>query len=152
MTLLASWIRLPPPQRAMALEAAIRLTVARLLVRHVAMRRWRRHLETVPTGSDDAGRQALARAVGRMVRRVARRLPFEALCLPQVMAAHWMLRRRGVPARLWIGVRRATPGGSLKYHAWLTVDGESVVGGRPAGAYVPLPWPSRPTTGDAPGP
>lgn len=150
MTLLASWLRLPPPQRALALEAAAWLTLARLLVHHVPMRYWRRHVEAVGGGGAvDAGRQPLGRSVGRMVRRVARRLPFEALCLPQAMTAHWMLRRRGVASRVWIGVRRAVRGRPLEYHAWLTVDGECVVGCRPAGTFVPLPWPARPTSGGA---
>ena len=49
-----------------------------------------------------------------------------------------------LPAHLRIGVRRATPVRPLDYHAWLTVGGESVIGGRPAGTFVSLPWP-RPT-------
>ena len=149
MTLLGSWLRLAPAQRTMALEAAVWLTLARLLAHHVPMRFWRRHLEAASSGIGDAARGPLGHAVGRMVRRVARRLPFEALCLPQAMAAHWMLRRRGVFGCLWMGVRRAAPGGPLQYHAWLTVDGECVIGGRPAGTYLPLPWPSRPAAGDA---
>ena len=149
MTLLASWLRLPASQRALALEAAAWLTLARVLVSYVPMRYWRRHVEAAGDGSDGVGPQPLGRAVGRMVRRVARRLPFEALCLPQAMAAKWMLRRRGVSSRLWIGVRRPAPGRPLDYHAWLTVDGESVIGGRSAGAYVPLPWPLPPEAGAA---
>lgn len=147
MSLFAGWLRLPPPQRVVALEAAVWLTLARLLVYHVPMRYWRRHLEAAGGGAGDAGRLPLGRVVARMVRRVARRLPFEALCLPQAMAAQWMLRRRGVSARLWIGVRRPAPRRPLDYHAWLTVDGESVIGGRPARACVPLPWPLPPAAG-----
>jgi hypothetical protein len=148
MTLLASWLRLPAPQRALALEAAAWLTLARILVSHVPMRHWGRHLDAADS-VDGVGRRELGPAVGRMVSRVARRLPFEASCLPQAMAAQWMLRRRGVSSRLWIGARRAAPGQSLDYHAWLTVDGEPVIGGRSAGAYVPLPWPSPPEAGAA---
>ena len=114
------------------------------------MRHWRRHLEDGDAGgAGNARRRQLGRAVGRMVRRVARRLPFEALCLPRAMAAQWMLRRRGVSSRLWVGVRRAAPGRPLDYYAWLTVDGESVIGGRSASAYIPLPWPSPPEAGGA---
>lgn len=149
MTLLASWVRLPPPRRALSLEAAVCLTLAWLLIHHVPMRHWRRLLETVPTGADRAVRQPLGRTVGRMVRRVARRLPFEALCLPRAMAAHWMMRRRGVSSHLRIGVGRPAPGRALNYHAWLTVDGEPVIGGRRAGAYTPLQWPSRSAAGVA---
>ena len=150
MTLLAAWLRLPPPKRALALEAAVWLTLARLLVRHVPMRYWCSYLEAATGGgAGDGGRQSRGRAVGRLVRRVARRLPFEALCLPQAMAALWMLRLRGVSGRLWIGVRQMAPGRPLDYHAWLTVDGESVIGGRPARACAPLPWPPPPGAGSA---
>ena len=69
-------------------------------------------------------------------------LPFEAACLPRAMAAQWMLLRRGVPSRLVFGARRpAAPGGGNDYHAWLTVDGERVIGGRRAETYRPLPLP-----------
>lgn len=149
MSLLASWLRLPVPQQALALEAAAWLTLARILVGHVPMRYWRRHLETVPAGAEGAGRYPPGRSVVRMVRRVARRLPFEVACLPKAMGAQWMLRRRGISGHLWIGVRRVGPGDALQYHAWLTVDGESVIGGRPAGEYTPLPWPAPPESGDA---
>ena len=87
MSALISWLRLPPPQRAMALEAGACLALARLLVHHVPMRYWGREPETV-AGSDPGG-GSLGTDVGRMVRRVARRLPFEVLCLPQAMAAQW---------------------------------------------------------------
>ena len=147
MTLLAAWLRLSPPERAMSLEAAVWLTVAWLLVGHVPLRYWRRHL--VGGDGGDVHRRPMRRSVGRMVRRVARRMPFEASCLPQSMAAQWMLRRRGVSARLWIGVRRPGPGRPLDYHAWLTVDGKSVIGG-PPGAYAPLPWPMPPAAGGRP--
>ena len=73
MTLLASWLRLPAPQWALALEAAAWLTLARILVSYVPMRYWRRHVEADGDGSDGAGRQPLCRAVGRMV--AARRAP-----------------------------------------------------------------------------
>ena len=149
MTIIVSWLRLSAPQRALSLEAAVWIALAWLLVVcRVPMRYWRRHLEEVRGNAEGGGRRPLGRAVGRMVRRVARRLPFEVLCLPKAMAAHWMLRRRGVSSRLWIGVRRAAPGSPLEYHAWLTVNGESVIGGRLAGEYVPLPCPPWPAARD----
>ncbi len=72
---------------------------------------------------------------------MARRQPFEAACLPRTIAAQSMLRRRGVPSRLVFGARRPAPGGCNDYHAWLTVDGERVVGGRRAETYKPPPLP-----------
>ena len=146
MRRLAAFLRLPGPERAMAVEAALCLALARAAVRHVPMRRWRGLVNAaVRDAPGPARRLALGRAAGRMVRRVARRLPFEAACLPRAMAAQWMLLRRGVPSRLVFGARRpAAPGGGNDYHAWLKVDGERVVGGRRAETYKPLPLPLPP--------
>ena len=142
----------------MAVEAAFYLLLARLLVRCVPMRYWRGRLHGAAAGSaspDRQGvgrqgmgrqglgrqgvdRQGVGRIVGRIVRAVARRLPVEVVCLPRAVAAHWMLRRRGISSHVVFGVRRAAPGRAPDYHAWLTVDGDTVMGGRNAAAYAPL--------------
>ena len=122
----------------MAVEAAFCLLLARLLVRRVPMRYWRGRLHGAAAGSAPVVRQRVARIVGRIVPAVARRLPVEVVCLPRAMAAHWMLRRRGISSHLVFGARRAAPGRGPDYHAWLTVDGDTVMGGRNAAAYTPL--------------
>ena len=137
----------------MAVEAALCLLLARLLVRCVPMRYWRGRLHGAAAGSaspdrqgvgrqgmDRQGvdRQGVGRIVGRIVRAVARRLPVEVVCLPRAVAAHWMLRRRGISSQVVFGVRRAAPGRAPDYHAWLTVDGDTVMGGRNGAAYAPL--------------
>lgn len=173
-----AFVRLPAGTRAMALEATLDLLVARLLVRYVPMRLWRRRIDTVgepaaaaqgsaasqrtATGS---GKTALPGArgvpgepaprhmplkVGRVVRKVARRLPFRARCLPQAMAAQWMLRRRGIGSRLVFGTRRdTTPAASLEFHAWLIVSGECVIGAQEVETFRVLAPPE--TAGRRPG-
>ena len=156
----------------MAVEAALCLLLARLLVRWVPMRYWMGRLHGAAAGSasadrqgvgrqgvgrqgvgrqgmgrqgadrQGADRQGVGRLVGRIVRAVARRLPVEVVCLPRAVAAHWMLRRRGISSQVVFGVRRAAPGRAPDYHAWLTVDGDTVMGGRNAAAYAPLLAPS----------
>ena len=112
---LVAWFRLPRAQQGMALEAAAWLTLARVLVHHVPMRYWRGSLHTAASGQASAGRCALGRTLGRMVAGVARRLPFEAPCLPRALATQWMLRRRGVASRLVFGVRAPPrPGGARR--------------------------------------
>jgi len=59
-----------------------------------------------------------ARRVGWAVRTMARRLPFEVVCLPQAMAGKGMLSWRGVPSTLSLGLRRKGEEG-LMAHAWL---------------------------------
>ena len=120
------------------LEAAALLGVARLLVRHVPMRYWRAWLTTADAPLA-APRHAVAHTIARSVRSVARRRPLRAVCLPQAMAGQWMLRRRGVPSRLWFGVRKGPDAGGLEYHAWLTVDGECVLGGGETETFTALP-------------
>ena len=136
---LAAFVRLPRRTRADALEAALLLLVARLLVDLVRMPSWRRWVD-IEAGAEpppvERRTDGPAR-VGRIVRKVAPRLPFSTRCLARAMAAHWMLRRRGVASRISLGVRRAAPsGGALEYHAWLaTADGVAVIGAADAETY-----------------
>ena len=83
---------------------------------------------------DPAQAVPTARRVTHIVRRVARHAPIQFVCLPQAMAAQWMLRRRGVPSRLVFGARREADA-ALAFHAWLSVAGEIVMGGREAATY-----------------
>ena len=160
MKAVRAFVRAPVAAKVMALEAALFLLLARLLVKYVPMRHWRRRLVTaqepadphVAFSADDpeepesagglpphAPQRRLPRRVGHIVRTVARHVPFPAVCLPQAMALQWMLRRRGVESRLILGARRKTDGMGLDFHAWLTVGGECVIGGGEVETYVTLP-------------
>ena len=48
------------------------------------------------------------------------------LCLPQALAAHAMLRRRGIASRLCLAVAREQH--ELTGHAWIEVEGHAVIG------------------------
>ena len=183
MKAVAAFFRASAATRAQALEALLLLLLARLLVAHVPMRRWRRLLNTSvaaargdggaggarsdgePAGADTPGLERrggfaamgsrdvagrrdeqaeareraramrTARRVTGIVRKVTAHAPFRAVCLPRAMAAQWMLRRRGVRSRLDFGVRRSEDD-TLEFHAWLSVAGETVMGGREAGRYT----------------
>ena len=134
MKTLLTFVQLPAAARTQAIEALVLLLCARALVAGVPMRRWRHRVATTPpdaAGSDSAvPTDALHRARGlcRIVRKVAHRAPFRAVCLPQAMAAQWMLRRRGIPSRLVFGARRRSDA-ELEFHAWLRVGAETVLGG-----------------------
>ena len=111
-----------------------------MLVRRVPMRWWRGRLSvTVASAADPADARGPDRATGGMVRRVARRLPFEAACLPQGDggAGDAAPPSRRQPLRI-----RRSPRGAQRengLHAGPTVDGQPVIGGRNAGAFTPLP-------------
>ena len=176
--LIAAFLHLPAPKQALALEAALALLLARLLVGHVPMRYWRGALDIAressslperreapgpagrrvrtkfpgmrksPAGRAGEDRNAPGRLrvpheVGRVVRSVAIRLPFRAPCLPQAMAAQWMLRRRGIGSRLTFGARRSRmPDRTMEYHAWLVVAGECVIGAEEVETYSALSLPA----------
>lgn len=71
----------------------------------------------------------LALRVSWAVQAVSRHVPLGFVCLPQAMAAKWMLRRRGLPTTLYLGLRR---GEALKVaaHAWLRA-GDKILTGAP---------------------
>jgi hypothetical protein len=64
-----------------------------------------------------------------------RRLPWNPVCFQRGLAAQWMLRRRGVDARLHYGLTNDDRA-ALRAHVWVEVLGETLVGGEEAGEYV----------------
>jgi hypothetical protein len=70
------------------------------------------------------------------VENLGSRLWMNALCLPRALAAHAMLRRRGIASRLCLGVARER--GALDAHAWLEVGNGKVVGGSEADGFTRL--------------
>lgn len=75
---------------------------------------------------DSADYGQLADAVRRAVKRASVRLPWAIVCFPEGLAAHGMLRRRGVPSRVHYGLRQTDS--KLSSHVWVTLDGAAVVG------------------------
>src|SRR5262245_14619582 len=59
-----------------------------------------------------------------------------ALCLPRALAAHAMLRRRGIASRLCLGVARKESG--LAAHAWIEVGNRKIDAGGGNGTYTRL--------------
>ena len=138
---------LPATKKRLAVEAALALTLALLLVRLVSARLWLPHVRAGGTprpgrASAEVGTSPpqVPGEIGRAVAKVARHLPFRAKCLPQAMAARWMLRRRGIQATVVFGVRRNdTPEGELDFHAWLISGGETIIGELEVETYSAFP-------------
>jgi len=57
-----------------------------------------------------------------------------ALCLPRALAAHVMLRRRGIASRLCLGVARKDE--TIAAHAWVEVGGDKFAGETEADQYT----------------
>ena len=79
--------------------------------------------------------QATAKRLGRLVNIASRHGPYNATCLRHSLALWWLLRRRGLPAELHIGVGKEEA--LVRAHAWVELGG-LVVNDRPsiAGDYA----------------
>ena len=69
----------------------------------------------------------IARDVGWAVAAAAPFMPFRSVCLQQAMAAHAMLRRRGIPCVMHFGAGKGDEK-PIDAHAWLDAAGVKVTG------------------------
>jgi hypothetical protein len=82
-----------------------------------------------PTGTAAAD----IRRIRWAVETAARRLPVSLTCLPQALAAAWMLQARGHAPELLYGVSAG-----FAAHAWVELEGMPVVGHRAAVGFTVL--------------
>jgi Transglutaminase-like superfamily len=109
-------------ERRFCCEAAILLLLSNLCVRMIAFRHIYKFLNAYGNGSDRnafdlAGNVKL---INLSVSRSANLLPWRSLCLSRSIAAFIMLRRRGIPAVIFVGARLEDS--SLRAHAWVCTD------------------------------
>ena len=122
-----------PAQRRILAEAVVAVALARLAVPLVPFERIARRLglaqgESLERFESDHARRALT--VAWAVRAAAERLPWHNSCLVEALAAGALLRRRGIPATLYLGVATNVPAPDLMAaHAWVRC-GETIVIGR----------------------
>jgi len=124
MTALLKNIRKPVVQAIWGAETILTLAVARFLIKFVPFRHWRWTLGVIDHAPNsitetDESKSARARSVGRWVRRTAKKMPFEAVCLPQAMACRWMLLRRGLPSEVFLGTKKDDETNDTAFHAWI---------------------------------
>lgn len=130
MSRLVRFARLEGADRARLVEAVALLAAAGVLLRllpfsRLAPRLGRHMAESAPVENPAA--TSGAERVQWAVETAARHLPWKPVCLPQAVAAQWMLRRRGIPSTLYLGV---DPGHEYDAHAWVRV-GQTIVTGGP---------------------
>ncbi len=108
-------------ERRLFLEAAIRLGIARLMILTLPFRWYAPLLGTPMTESPhepEIDKIPLITIIARQIKRAARMTPWQSTCLAQAMAAQQMLKRRGLPNTLYLGVARENES-TLSAHAWL---------------------------------
>lgn len=148
--------------RVQVTEAMVLLTMGRLLQGYIPLARWSRLLgspQQVPaawrSGEQPIPVAAFTSAeieVARAVRRASARLPWRSSCLAEATAAQVLLRRRGEPGAVVIGLRRPDQGTvpGWEAHAWLYGRSGAVTGGPAAAGFTatslfsPVPdWSAR---------
>jgi hypothetical protein len=120
---LAKWRRRTAVERRLLIEAFLLLGVARLSLlvlpfKWLAATLGRHKSETsAEMNPSDIG---CARMIGQAVCAAANYTPWKSVCLPQAVAAQWMLKRRHISGTLYLGVAKneAKPM-KLAAHAWL---------------------------------
>jgi len=121
--------------RILVCEAILALGLARLIVLTVPFRFMAPWLSRAPqTRSCD---QTLLLRVRQAVTMAARNVPWNAVCLPQAMAAKVMLARRGCGSSFHLGADFNAQG-KLITHAWLVAGGTVVVGAAGIADVTPL--------------
>lgn len=133
--LLKRFLELGWRRRLLLAEALAAIVAASLAVRFLPFR----HGVRAGSRSLNANRHDRRDARWSVV-AVARHVPWRALCFEQGLALQWMLRRRGIDARLHYGIGYAEGGAPLEdrelaAHVWIVVDGEIVHGGESVAAF-----------------
>lgn len=130
--------------RALAAESFIMLATARLLVKtgrqaNLASRMGGRASNVAPSAGEESSAAVTATGglsggrarfdgvrAGFMVERVARCTWWRSMCLEKALAGKWMLRRRGIPSTMYVGMARRRDG--FVAHAWLVGQGQTITG------------------------
>ena len=118
-------------KQALLAEALMAVAVASAAIRFApferAVRLGSRELGAGPT----AATEQVCDMVRWAVEAVAARVPWRAVCFQQGLALQWMLRRRGIDARLHYGVGKGDDH-ELRAHVWISAEDRIVIGGEQA--------------------
>jgi len=127
MAKLTRFAALPAAEKGRTVEAAFYLFAVRVVFGLLPLQHALQVFGIAASGAGRGGASApQAELIGRAIERAARNVPFRAVCLQQAFAALLMLRRRGLPATVQLGLIRE--GNELKAHAW-SLSGEVPVTG-----------------------
>jgi Transglutaminase-like superfamily len=130
-----TFLSMSSADRWLVCEAIVMLGMARLIVIAIPFRLVAAWLSRAPqTMSCD---QALLLRVRRAVTTAARNVPWNAICLPQAIAAKAMLAVRGCGSSFHLGADLNAQG-KLTAHAWLVAGGTVVVGAAGIDGVTPL--------------
>jgi Uncharacterised nucleotidyltransferase/Transglutaminase-like superfamily len=131
------WRALPLSQKWLLAEAFAALLAARASLVLFPVRWIFRWLEKPLRNPATPRRPEVVERIRWAVLTVARYGPLSFVCFPQALAAHAMLRRRGIGSIMHYGVRRSADR-QIRAHTWLEVDNRVLLGGESALLYAPI--------------
>jgi hypothetical protein len=131
------WRALRSEQKRLLVEAFVTLLAARVALVLLPVRRIFRWLERPLRSAATPQQLQIVERIRWAVLTVARYGPLSFVCFPQALAAHAMLRRRGVGSVMHYGVRRSADR-QMRAHTWLEVDNRMLLGGESALLYAPI--------------
>jgi Transglutaminase-like superfamily len=120
----------------LVLEALCYLAVARTVIRFLPFAFLTNRIRAPSKPAKDLPPHTI-NSVCAAVSTASNRLAPWAVCLPQAVAGHWMLRRRGVASVVCFGAGR-DPNGGLGAHAWLKASDQVVLGGKAMAGFTPV--------------
>lgn len=139
---LVKFLRLPKSERWLLIQVTFLLSATQIALRLFPFRRVYRWILTASQSKpNNWGNSHLdAEKICAAVNKSGRNIMGANSCFPQALVGEMLLRRAGYPAKLRIGVNKE-PGGELKAHAWVELDGSVVIGGPTSlvEGYTPLP-------------
>jgi hypothetical protein len=127
MNLLSDWRKLRTLPRGSVRDlasASFWVLVSNVALRCISFARLQQVLLGIERARASTVDAAHARHLSRLLDVAAHRLPMRSTCLTRSLALACLLRRRGAPAHVRIGVRFAS--GALDAHAWVELEGEPV--------------------------
>jgi hypothetical protein len=131
------WRTLPASRRWLLVEAFATLLAARSSLVLLPVRWIFRWLESPPRHPAVLDGSEIVEEIRWAVLTVARYGPLSFVCFPQALAAHAMLRRRGIRSIMHYGVRRSADR-QMRAHTWLEVDHRMLLGGESAMLFAPI--------------
>jgi len=120
-------MEMSPGARLLNLEVAATLLIARVCVAVSSTRLPFKVLDRCCVGRRAEFSSQDAVALSSAIKRSARFLPGTYVCLPQALSACILFRRKGLPLRVFIGVRKGADS-EIQVHAW-TKSGDFQVTG-----------------------
>lgn len=129
MAWLRNFFRLPARERRFLLKVTGLVTLIRLGLWFLPFRVVRRWLDRVPSPTiiSPPSNSAIVSRIVWAVELTSAYIP-QATCLTQALAAQTLMKRRGYPTRLRLGVIK-NDAGKLEAHAWVEWQGKIIIGG-----------------------